>query len=215
MPVSTPTSLSRIVRQGAVLVLGLVLVASGSLAVSNPAQAAENVVRGSSNYGKAVAAMDGEVVLWRPTYTAAVRRKGPIDVIAYGKGRGRATFAGSTYGRRVPSFTLAQKSAQTRWAAIPVDRATSRLVGTEAIRLGEPGAKRVVRARIYANCGTQSGVPRRCVPTDVARFGGSVELLARTPVAGGQAATDIRIDSNGLSYRQLLRVARGLVPVTP
>jgi len=152
--------------------------------------------------------------LWRPDYTAGLRRRGPIDVIAYGNGAQRATFAGSTYGRRVPSFTLAQKAGQTRWAATPVDHPTAALVRTEAIRIGPPGAKRVVRARVFAQC-KQPGVRvRRCAPADVARFGGIVEILARTTTAEGPAVTNIRIDSNGLSYRQVLRVAESLLPVS-
>ena len=46
------------------------------------------------------------------------------------------------------------------------------------------------------------------------RFGGSVELLARTMSSGKPLASDIRIDSQGLTYAQLVRVASGLVPVT-
>ena len=188
------------------------------------ATAAEDVVRGSTNYGRAVAVLDDNTVLWRPTYTAGLRRNGPIDVIAYGKGGKRATFAGSTYGKRVPSFTLAQKAAQTRWAAEPIEHDTAGLVRSERIRIGRPGATRVVRARIFANCRqpesqAQSAQPPqgtvlRCARADVARFGGVAQVLARTTVNGEPRATTVQIDSNGLSYRQLLRVASGLVPVS-
>lgn len=192
------------------------------------AAAAEDVVRGSTNYGKAVAALDDGTVLWRPTYTAGLRRKGPIDVIAYGGAGKRATFAGSTYGKRVPSFTLAQKAAQTRWAAEPIEHETTALVRSERIRIGSSGNTRVVRARIFANCRQPDSArasqptqttqptqraPMRCSPADVARFGGVAQVLARTTVGGEPRVTTVRIDSNGLSYRQLLRVASGLVPV--
>ncbi len=204
-----------------VLVSGLLTGLATSLAPV-AAVAAEDVVRGSSNYGRAVAALDDETVLWRPTYTAGLRRNGPIDVIAYGSAGKRATFAGSTYGKRVPSFTLAQKAAQTRWAAAPIEQETAGLVKSERIRIGRPGATRVVRARIFANCrgvdssaadAASGAASPRCSRADVARFGGVAEVLARTTVSGDPRATTVRIDSNGLSYRQLVRVARGLVPV--
>ena len=203
---------------------GLVMMALGAIAalivtaLASPASAARDVVTGSSNYGRAVAALGDDVALWRPTYTAGLRRKGPIDVIAFGKKSKRASFAGSTYGKRVPSFTIAQKSAADRWAATPVDRTSQGLVDTVAIRMGAPGNKRVVRVRVYADCrGATSGRmnQRRCAPTDVARFGGSLEVLARTFGPAGPLASDVRIDSQGLSYAQLIRIAKGLVPVQP
>lgn len=178
------------------------------------AVAARDVVTGATNYGRAATALSQEVVLWRPTYTAALRRKGPIDVIAYGKDRKRSTFVGSTYGKRVPSFTLAQKSSDTNWAATPVEYANQGLVASVPIRIGAPGSKRQVRARVYANCRVPGAQERSCTRTDVARFGGTLEILARTMVDGVPQATNIRLDSNGLSYRQLVRVARGLVPAT-
>lgn len=188
------------------------LVVALGVVPASSAQAARDVVAGASNYGRATSVLADSVVLWRPTYTAALRRKGPIDVIAYGGSRKRATFAGATYGKRIPSFTIAQKGADTRWAAVPVEHANEALVASVPIRLGAPGNKRQVRARVYANCTREGVAPRRCSEADVARFGGSLVLLARTTVNGQPQATDIRLDSNGLSYRQLLRIARGLVP---
>jgi hypothetical protein len=118
----------------------------------------------------------------------------------------------------VPSFTIAQKNAADRWAARPVDRDSQGLVGTVSIRMGAPGSKRLVRARVYADCrdqGPESAGSGRCEQRDVARFGGSLVVLARTNDAGRPLASDVRIDSQGLSYNQLLGIARGLVPVTP
>lgn len=195
---------------GSALVLALVL-ALGAAPSVHAAQGTQDVVRSSTNYGRALSALDDDVTLWRPTYTASLRRNGPIDVIAYGKGDKRATFAGSTYGKRVPSFTLSQKAAQTRWAATPVRHETAGLVRTPSIRLEDAGN---VRVRIFANCRQPGTSLRSCTAADVAKFGGTAELLARSTVDGDPRATTVRIDSNGLSYRQLLRVARGLVPVS-
>ena len=192
----------------------LLMALSGALGIVpsvHAAQSTQDVVRSSTNYSRALLALDDDVTLWRPTYTASLRRNGPIDVIAYGKGGKRATFAGSTYGKRVPSFTLSQKAAQTRWAATPVSHETAGLVRTPSIRLKDAGN---VRVRVFANCRQPGTAPRSCTAADVAKFGGTAELLARSTVNGDPRATTVRIDSNGLTYRQLLRVARGLVPVS-
>lgn len=200
------------VPRAVVWALGSALVlALGAAPSVHAAQGTQDVVRSSTNYGRALSALDDDVTLWRPTYTASLRRNGPIDVIAYGKGDKRATFAGSTYGKRVPSFTLSQKAAQTRWAATPVRHETAGLVRTPSIRLDDAGN---VRVRIFANCRQPGTSLRSCTAADVAKFGGTAELLARSTVDGDPRATTVRIDSNGLSYRQLLRVARGLVPVS-
>lgn len=200
-------------RVARVAVIGTLALVLGIAPVAHAVQSAQDVVRGSTNYGRAVAVLNDDVVLWRPTYTAGLRRNGPIDVIAYGRGGKRATFIGSTYGKRIPSFTLAQKAAQTRWAATPVQHGTAGLVSTPALRLRDAQNSRIVRVRVFANCREPGVQVRRCATSDVAKFGGTVEMLARTGVGGPPRATTIRIDSNGLSYRQLLRVVEGLVPV--
>jgi hypothetical protein len=211
-----PQSLVRMsVRTG--VLIGL----AASLIFSAPGTfAANDVVRSTNSYADADSALAGQVQLWRPTFTAGLTKRRNIDVTAYGVGPARATFVGSTYGRRVPSFTMAQKGAATSWAAKPVQHPTERLVDTVAVRIGAPGGERLIRARVYANCGAGteaatvgSGSPRRCERRDVARFGGAVALLARTTAGGVPQATDVRIDSTGLSYQQLVRIASGLRPV--
>lgn len=171
-------------------------------------------MRAATSYAAADRALAGEVLLWAPSYTAGLRRTREIDVVAYPSERSRATFVGSTYGKRVPSFTVAQKGSANSWAARPVEHPSERLVETISIRIGPAGAKRMARARIYANCGGGDMAPgSRCERRDVARFGGAVVLLARTTAGGTPTATDVRIDGTGLSYRQLVRIARGLQPV--
>lgn len=193
-------------------------VVASSMAMSTMVSApmvfgAEDVVRATPDYTTADSALGREVLLWGPSFTAGLTRDDAIDVIAYGAGPKRATFVGSAYGRRLPGFTIAQKNFQDRWAARPVEHPTQGLVGVIPISLGEPGAERSVRARVFANCRQPDGTgPRRCKPSDVQRFGGAVELVARGEVGGAQQATDVRIDSTGLSYGQLLRIAQSLRP---
>lgn len=176
--------------------------------------AAEDVVRAATSYSAADQALAGEVLLWEPSYTAGLLRAREIDVLAYRSGRSKATFVGSTYGKRVPSFTIAQKGSGSSWAAKPVEHPSERLVETVSLRIGAPGAERPARARIYANCSpADQAEVARCERRDVARFGGALVLLARTTSGGTPTATDVRIDSTGLSYRQLVRLASGLRPV--
>ena len=203
------------------LVAGITaFITSAGLVGAPSALSAEDVVRAATSYAAADRALAGEVLLWVPSYTAGLRRTREIDVVAYPSERSRATFVGSTYGKRVPSFTVAQKGSANSWAARPVEHPSERLVETISIRIGPAGAKRLTRARIYANCaggdtatGSTGSTGSRCERRDVARFGGAVVLLARTTARGTPTATDVRIDSTGLSYRQLVRVARGLQPV--
>lgn len=190
------------------------LIAAVSTAGAPSALAAEDVVRATTSYIAADQALAGEVLVWAPSYTAGLARTREIDVVAYRSDKSRATFIGSTYGKRVPSFTLAQKGSGNSWAARPVEHSSERLVETISIRIGPAGAKRPARARIYANCDRVDRAPgARCERRDVARFGGALVLLARTSSGGAPTATDVRIDSTGLSYRQLVRIARDLTPV--
>jgi hypothetical protein len=202
----------------AALALGLT---ATTVLLAPVALGADDVVGAATTYRDANRVLGGQFQLWTPQYTAGLTMKRDIDVLAYSDKASaaraaRATFVGSTYGRRVPSFTLAQKGAASNWAAKPVQHSSERLVDTVPIRIGTPGSKRVVRARIYANCDSGEMAPRsqqRCERRDVAQFGGAVVILARAVADGTPQATDIRIDSTGLTYQQLLRVARGLRPV--
>lgn len=185
-----------------------------SVVVAPASRAAEDVVRATTSYTAADRALGGDVLLWEPTYTAGLRRAGEIDVVAYPSGTSRATFVGSTYGKRVPSFTLAQKGAQNPWAVRPVEHPSERLIETISIQIGPPGAKRPARARIYANCNRVGRAPgNRCERGDVARFGGALVLVARSTSEDSSRATNVRIDSSGLSYQRLVRIATGLRPV--
>ena len=184
------------------------------------AWAANSVAENSQTFGSASLALGGDVTVWRPRFSAGLSQKGPIDVIAFGKGKNRATFVGVTYGKRVPSFTLAQKGARTEWAATPVERDTAGFVELVTIRMGPPGNKVESRARVYANCQVSDSVgsndqpgQRRCSRADVARFGGALEVVARTTRGGRMAVTNIRIDSVGLSFSQLVKIAEQMTPV--
>ncbi len=90
------------------------------------------------------------------------------------------------------------------------------------INVGAPGAKRPIKAAVYANCFAQPSdadptpIPKwfRCAQSQVLTTGGVLVMTARpasTMTAPG--ATSIVIQTTGLTYVQLLAVAAGLEQV--
>jgi hypothetical protein len=167
--------------------------------------------------------------LWRPSYTAGLKQDGTIDVVAEGitmkdgAVTGGSTFAGSTYGSsRKEKVTIVEKWAQTDWAADPETDIRRALVGSATISLGDPGIKVDVPAKIYANCYTKplSGdappPPKslRCTKADVRKYGGTLVMTARpSSTMGAPGRSTLQIDADGLSYKQLVRVASSLQQV--
>lgn len=167
--------------------------------------------------------------VWSPKYTAGLKQKGPIDVVAEGitmkdgAVTGGSTFVGSTYGSgRTDKVTIAEKWAQTDWAADPETDIRRAPVGSTTISIGDPGTKVKVPATIYANCYTKalSGdappPPKslRCSKADVLKYGGTLVMTARpSSTMGAPGRSTLQIDADGLSYKQLVRVAASLQQV--
>ena len=102
-----------------------------------------------------------------------------------------------------------EKNSNVKWAAHRVADSGQRIVTSRIIRIDDSKTK--VRATIYANCAVadseavgQSDI--RCTKVDVNTYGGL--LVMKAP--GG---TSIVVESNGLSYAELIGVARGLKQV--
>jgi hypothetical protein len=115
----------------------------------------------------------------------------------------------ANYSKRLRSFSIMEKRANVKWAARRVADPGQRLVERRTIRLKDSQTR--VRATIYANCAVaepevavRSGT--RCTKADVKTYGGL--LVMKAP-----AKTSIIVESKGLSYSQLVRVARGLKQV--
>ena len=166
--------------------------------------------------------------LWEPRWTAELDRTTRIRVIAdnlaFADGAVTAgdTSASARYGRGARSFWLAEKWADTGWAADPVFTTSTAKVETVTLRLGTPGMRTPVKATVYANCFAQPAdadptpVPKRfrCTRADVASTGGYLVMTARpasTMTAPGD--TSIVITSRGVTFRELLRIARSMQQV--
>lgn len=210
------------------------LLAPGARAVGAPAGTVTGSVTDSglrtstATWDVAAARLGTAGSLWEPHRTLGLERTRRITVIgdgitvANGAVTGGVTFAGTRYGRGARSVWLAQKWADTGWAAEPAVSTSRALVRTVRLALGPRGMRILVPARVYADCIEQPvdrdprPVPARarCSRADVLRYGGTVEFTARpssTMTAPGN--TTVVLQSRGLTYSQLLRVAGSLEQV--
>lgn len=163
--------------------------------------------------------------LWSPRFVAGLPIKGAIDVlaegitVANGTATGGDTFAGASYREGRQRIDLVEKWAQTGWAAEPSTDIRRVLVNTVNLQMGDPGTRYTVRAQVFANCYTKAltgeapppSKSLRCSPSDVLKYGGTLRMTMRpgsTMTEPGR--TTIQIDTTGISYRQLLRIARSL-----
>jgi hypothetical protein len=166
--------------------------------------------------------------LWEPVQTVGLPQTGRISVIAgnlaFADGAVAAgdTFAGARYGTASRGLRISEKWASTGWAAEPAFSTSMAKVRSVVVPLGLPGTKVALTADVYANCFPQPAdrnprpIPARfrCSRGDVVRTGGVLMMTAR-PASQmmSQGDTTILIESTGLTFDQLVRVARGLQQV--
>jgi hypothetical protein len=220
---------------GAALLVSVSLAGATLTALASSAAAAPDTAAKAQDWQEAASALGSAGSLWEPGRTAGLSRTKPIDVLAdgltfqNGSARSGDTYAGATYGAlraastSRPSFTIAEKWADTGWAAEPAYSTRMAPVGSVVIRLGSPGTEVRVTAQVLANCFVQPAsanpqpVPAgyRCSKADVARSGGVLRMTARpasTMTAPGR--TSIVITTTGLSYAQLVSIASSLEQVS-
>jgi len=214
--------------------IALTLVTPALLAASigisaTPAQAVDTSTT-ASGWEQAAAQLGIAGSLWQPARTQGLKLRGPITVLsdnlAFADGSPTAgdTYAGATYGKGKRTFTIGEKWANTGWAADPPPSTERARVGTVTIMLGDPGMQTQVKATISADCFVQpknadpKPLPKgfRCKPSDVKTYGGLLEMTAKpasTMTAPGN--TSIFIDATGLSYGELIAIAKSLGQVGP
>ncbi|MBI1351882.1 MAG: hypothetical protein GC156_12270 [Actinomycetales bacterium] len=209
------------VAVAAVALAGIALWGSG------PATAApQDVNTRVGSWDNAASTLGVAGSLWKPTWTASLASARGLDVVAdaltFARGAvtGGSTYASATYGGEASTLTVQEKWSGTRWAVAPDLGPRAAVVDRVTLRLGVPGMRYSVRATVYANCGpvrTRGDVipsARPCSRSDVLRRGGAVSFTMRpasTMTAPGTTAVVVR--SSGLTYRQLLHVARSLEQV--
>lgn len=202
---------------------------AGVLVAATPVAAAgSDFAERSPTWDVAAARLGTAGSLWEPARTAGLPRGRTLavlaDNLAFADGAVTAgdTYVGVRYGSGRRSFQVAEKWADTGWSAEPVVSTGRALVERVPIRLGLPGTRITVIARVYADCFPQpaDANPRpiparfRCTRGDVLRTGGTLEMTARpasTMTAPG--TTSVVISSTGLSFRELVGVAASLEQV--
>ena len=166
--------------------------------------------------------------LWKPTYRAGLKRSGPISVTTDtfpGDGDPQLAMAVfASYGNDKRGFTITQKFNDYAWAAEPAfDRAIAP-VGKADIMIdnGDPDTPITLKAEISANCYLPKDLVSppppptsfTCSKTDVKRFGGVLEVTVKPPSTMTAPGTStVIIESQGISYSTLLRIASGLQQV--
>jgi len=206
-------------------------VAAALIATAAPASAAPDPLDADtrvSSWDEAAATLGTAGSLWEPQETVGLERTTKITVVAdnltfeNAAATGGDTYAGARYGKGKRAFWIDEKWANTGWAAEPVTSTSRAKVRTVSLRMGDPGMRYTVRATVYADCFTQPAqgdpvpVPKRfrCTRGDVLAYGGTLTMTARpasTMTAPGNTSVVIR--TKGLTYRELLRVARNLQQV--
>ena len=215
-------------RRPALLAVAGIL-AAASVAVAAPAHAGSlDVDARASSWDVAAATLGTAGSLWEPRWTSDLDRTTRVRVVAdnlaFANGSATAgdTVASARYGRGDRSFWISEKWADTGWAADPVFTTSTAKVETVALRIGDPGLRATVRATVYADCFDQPAdadptpVPKRfrCSRADVLRTGGYLVMTARpasTMTAPGD--TSVVISTRGVSFRELLRIARSVQQV--
>jgi len=197
-------------------------------AAGTPAFAADSTFETKvPTWGEAASALGTAGSLWQPGYTARLKQSGSIWVLANnlafsnGTVTSGETSASVQYGTNKRGFRLMEKWANTGWAADPAPSWQTAPVGTVKIALGPQGTQVTVPATVSADCyqakpDKNYNIPQqpkgfRCSKADVLRFGGTLQMTAKPPsqmTAPGN--TTIRIESNGLTYDQLVAIASSL-----
>ena len=212
------------------LTVGIAAVSVLSLGVLAPAQAQDSA--NVQTWAQAATFLGSSGSLWEPKYTVKKKLNGGISVIKDtfpGDGSAAmppqfATSAGALYGSNKSGFRIMEKYADSEWAADPAPSWQQAPVGSGQvkIKLGDPGTQISINATVSANCYQPKfkvNIPEqpkgfKCSQADVKKYGGVLEMTAKPPsTMTAPGNTTIRIESNGLTYQQLLTIARNLQQV--
>lgn len=208
----------------------IVAVSAGVLAcaAATPARAADSSFETKvPTWSEAASALGTAGSLWQPGFTARLKQSGSIwvlaDHLAFSNGvvTSGETNASGQYGTNKRGFRLMEKWANTGWAAEPASSWQEAPVGKVRITLGPTGTQTTVPATVSANCyqakpDKNFNIPEqpkgfRCSKADVLRFGGVLEMTAKpSSQMTAPGSTTIRIETDGLSYDQLIAIASGL-----
>lgn len=165
----------------------------------------------------AVAGPEGS--LWQPTYRAGLKRSGPINVAQETYDNGKAMSVGASYGDNTRGFSILETYDGYSPALDAEPDRSAAPVGTFTVRLGDPDTSIAIRVRVDANCWEPDYTPNptpapkdfRCSKADVKKYGATLRMTAKPPsTMTAPGTTDVIIQSQGISFTQLMRIASSL-----
>lgn len=169
----------------------------------------------------ALLGLDGS--LWEPTKTLGLEMAEQIEVLVQPQFSPVLQYTGAQYGTTEKGFRISQKWADAGWAADPVTDIRALPVKAKPIKLGDPDTPSTVEISVVAYCNEGAESPdaeppaadATCKKTDVKKYGGQLTMTA-TPSSTMTAPGDttVVIDVQGLTFKQLLKIARNLQQVS-
>lgn len=194
------------------ILAAIALPVAAAVALASPAAAYET----SKVASIPAAAAELDAPLFAPTFTAGLPQRGKVTVTTDTAGGGSASVQ-ATWARGSRTLSTLQNP----------DFVAGALDSEPDIRYGEVGKRFAITVRsgerftvgIDALCGTATpgadgSIPAfTCTKQDVRRYGGSLMMTLVTKQAN--AATIMITSGPGISYAQLVRVARSMAKVQP
>ena len=177
------------------------------------------------SYGVAAGLFEGVANVYKPSYTAGLKMKGPVRVVTQdvtvvkGKVTGGNTDVSASYGTKAKGFTVYEKVTGTGW---PADIEVGELldsyqkVGKVKIEVGPPDNKSEVVATTSCNA-TYRGDRGDCHFGAISLTVG--KKLSDDMDAGMKgsvmAGTDIVIESTGLPTEEIMEIASSMTRIPP
>ena len=186
------------------------------------ATAPADVQQEVATWADAAALLGTEGSLWEPTKTIGQDLDGMIDVLVQPRFTPVLQVVSATYGTAEKGFDIQEKWADAGWAADPLADIRALPVKTRTIAVGSPDTPAKVTATIVAFCNTEAeqvdATPpaddATCKKTDVKKFGGQLTMTVSPPsTMTAPGDTSVVITTRGLTYKQLIRIAKNLQQV--
>lgn len=197
--------------------------AAGPTAAATPTPTVAETNTTVATWAEAAALLGIEGSLWEPTKTLGLEMSEQIEVLVQPQFAPVLQYVGAQYGTTGKGFRISEKWADAGWAADPETDIRALPVKAKPITLGDPDTASKVEVSVVAYCNTAAesadaeppAADATCKKKDVKKFGGQLTMTAKpssTMTAPGD--TTVVIDVQGLTFKQLLKIARNLQQVS-
>lgn len=176
-----------------------------------------------ATWAEAAALLGIDGSLWEPTKTLGLEMSDQIEVLVQPQFSPVLQYVGARYGTTEKGFRISEKWADAGWAADPVTDIRALPVKAKPIKLGDPDTPATIEVRVVAYCNTGAESPdaeppaadATCKKKDVKKFGGQLTMTAQpSSTMTSPGDTTVVIDVQGLTFKQLLKIARNLQQVS-